>query len=168
MVFPTGAPPDHRRPWFVQTMLGSFCVNLSFSGLVVLEKIFKMIHPIFAFLWFSTLWRGPNPLICTDLNSLHPSMICYYLNEIGLLFLENIKKKISEYLLSCYYLPLRKGIALYLYNCESPLPKDDLCLPWLRLAQRFWRRSRKCKSLTDRRRSTGDQKSSLELSAQVS
>jgi hypothetical protein len=37
---------------------------------------------------------------------------------------------------------------------------------------RFWRRSRKCKRLqtdgqTDGRRTTGDQKSSLELSAQV-
>jgi hypothetical protein len=34
---------------------------------------------------------------------------------------------------------------------ESPLPKDDLCQLWLQLAQRFCRRSRKCKSLTDRR-----------------
>jgi hypothetical protein len=54
-----------------------------------------------------------------------------------------------------------------LYNSESPLPKDDFCQLWLKLAQRFWR-SWKCKSLTDRRRTKGDQKSSLELSAQVS
>jgi hypothetical protein len=38
-----------------------------------------------------------------------------------------------------------------LYNSEFSLPKDDLCQLWLNLAQRFWRRSWKCKSLTDRR-----------------
>jgi hypothetical protein len=33
------------------TISGSFCVNLSFSGFVVLgKKIFKWPHPIFAFL----------------------------------------------------------------------------------------------------------------------
>jgi hypothetical protein len=59
------------------------------------------------------------------------------------------------------------------YNkSESPVPKDDLCQDWLQLAQWFWR-SRKCKSLTDRRQTDDGQKvitqnSSLELSAQVS
>ena len=38
------------------------------------------------------------------------------------------------------YLPLEKGGALYLNNLESPSPKDALCLVWLKLAQRFWRR----------------------------
>jgi hypothetical protein len=48
-------------------------------------------------------------------------------------------------------------------------PKDELCQVWLKFAQWFWRRSQKCKSLqtdgqTDRQ-TTGDQNSSLELSA---
>jgi hypothetical protein len=34
-----------------------------------------------------------------------------------------------------------------LIKLESPLPKDDLCQVWLKLALWFWRRSRKCKSL---------------------
>jgi hypothetical protein len=64
-----------------------------------------------------------------------------------------------------------------LNKLESPLSKDDLCQVWLKLAQWFWRRSRKRKSLqtdrqkdgrTDGRRTTCDQRSSLELSAQVS
>jgi hypothetical protein len=70
---------------------------------------------------------------------------------------------------------LEKGYPLLL-KLESPSPKDDLCQVWLELVQWFWRRSRKCKSLqtdgqTERqtdRRTPDDQKSSLELSAQVS
>jgi hypothetical protein len=85
-------------------------------------------------------------------------------------------KIFSKFSLFRYYLPLKKVSPLHLNNLESPSPKDDLCHVWLKLAQWFWRRSRKCKSLrtdgltdgrTDRR-TTGDQNSSLELSAQVS
>ena len=43
----------------------SFYVNITYSGSVVLmRKIFKWPHPIFAFLWLSPLWRGPGPF-CT-------------------------------------------------------------------------------------------------------
>jgi hypothetical protein len=42
---------------------------------------------------------------------------------------------------------LKKGYPLRLNKLESPLPKKDLCQVWLKLALRFWRRSRKCKSL---------------------
>jgi hypothetical protein len=77
-----------------------------------------------------------------------PSLI-----EIGLLVLE---KKFSVFLLFCDYLPLEKRNPLHFNNLEYPPPKDDLCQVWLKLAQWFWRRSRKCKSLqtdgrTDRR-----------------
>ena len=33
------------------------------------------------------------------------------------------------------YLPLKKSVALNFHNFESPLPKDDLCQVWLKLAQ---------------------------------
>ena len=98
--------------------------------------------------------------------------------EFGQLVLEKKFLKIfSVFLLFRYYLPLEKDNPLYLDKLESPSPMDDLCHVWLKLAQWFWRRSRKCKSLqtdgqtdrrTDGRRTTGDQNSSLELSAQVS
>ena len=39
-----------------------------------------------------------------------------------------------------YYLPLKKGGALYLNTLESSSPKDALCQVWLKLAQWFWRR----------------------------
>jgi hypothetical protein len=64
-------------------------------------------------------------------------------------------KLFSKFLLFCYYLPLAKGVVLHLYNSESSLPKDDLCQRWLKLTKRFWRRSQKCKSLTDRRQADG-------------
>ena len=38
------------------------------------------------------------------------------------------------------YLPLESGGALHLNKFESPLPKDDLCQVWLKMAQWFWRR----------------------------
>jgi hypothetical protein len=48
MVFPIVAPPDSRGPWFEQTWIyiisESFHVNLSYSGLVVVEKTFKFSH----------------------------------------------------------------------------------------------------------------------------
>ena len=79
-----------------------------------------------------------------------------------------------------YYLPLEKGGVLHLNKLEFPLPKDAFCQVWLKLDQWFWRRRWKCEKFTDgrtdgrtdgqtdRRRTKGDQKSSLELSAQVS
>jgi hypothetical protein len=35
---------------------------------------------------------------------------------------------------------LEKGYPLHLKKLEFPLPKDDLCQFWLKLAQWFWRR----------------------------
>ena len=86
------------------------------------------------------------------------------------------------------YLSLEKGGALHLNKLESPSPKDALCQVWLKLAQWFWRKRWKCEKFTDGRtdgrtdrqrdgqterrtdrgQTKGVQKSSLELSAQVS
>ena len=79
---------------------------------------------------------------------------------------------VNVFLLFRNYLPLEKGMTLHFNKLESPSPKDALCQVWLKLVQWFWRRQWKCEKFTDgrtdRRRTTGDQKSSLELSAQVS
>jgi hypothetical protein len=92
-------------------------------------------------------------------------------------FWRRFLKIFSVLLLFRYYSPLKMGYLFLLNKLESPLSKDDLCQVWLKLAQWFWRKSWKCKSLqtdrqtdgqTERRRTTGDQKSSLELSAKVS
>ena len=44
--------------------------------------------------------------------------------------------------------PLEKGGALHLYKLEFPSSKDSLCQVWLKLTQRFWRRSWKCEKFT--------------------
>ena len=77
--------------------------------------------------------------------------------EIGPLVLEKkIFKNFQYFLLFCDYLPLEKSNPLGFNNLESPPPKDDLCQVWLKLAQWFWRRSRKCKSLqTDKQTDDG-------------
>ena len=63
---------------------------------------------------------------------------------------------------------LGKGLGgvLRLNKLESPSPKDSLCQAWLKLSLCHWSRRWKRVKLTDRR-GTSDQKSSLELSAQV-
>jgi hypothetical protein len=100
-----------------------------------------------------------------------------WLNLASWFWRRRFSKIFSLFLLFRYYLPLEKGYPLPLNKFESPSHKDDLCQVWLKLVLWFWSRSQKCKSLqtdrqtnrqTDGRRTTGDQKSSLELSAQVS
>ena len=79
------------------------------------------------------------------------------------------------------YLPLGKGKNPYLNKLESPSPKDALCQVWLKLAQWFWRRRWKCEKFTTtttttmtttttttKQQTNFDQKSSFELTAQVS
>jgi hypothetical protein len=96
-----------------------------------------------------------------------------WLNLVCWFWRRRFLKIFIVFLLFRYYLPLKKGYHFRLNELKSPPPKDDLCQVWLKLALWFWRRSQKCKSLqtdgqTDGRRTKGDQKSSLELSAQVS
>ena len=43
--------------------------------------------------------------------------------------------------------PLERAMALHLNKLESPSLKDA----WLKLAQWYWRRSKKCEKFTDRR-----------------
>ena len=80
------------------------------------------------------------------------------------------KKFVNVISLYCNYLPLEKGGALHLNNLNPRHLRDTLCQVWLKLAQWSWRRwkfekftDRQTDGLTDRRRTTSDQKSSLEL-----
>ena len=75
------------------------------------------------------------------------------LNEIGPMVLE--KKSfnvVNAFSLCRYYLPLEKGVALYLYKLDYPFTKV-----WLKLAQRLIKERWKCEKLTggqtDNRRS---------------
>jgi hypothetical protein len=104
--------------------------------------------------------------IWTVLNSLHPRMICIKFDwnwPAG----EKTFKLIQYTSTLLQLFPPGKGVDLQLNNYQFPLYRNDLCHFWLKLAKRFWRRSKKCESLTDRQtdrqRTTGDKKSSHEL-----
>jgi hypothetical protein len=132
--------------------------------MVVLEKkIFKWPHPIFIFLWLSPLVRDL-AFYLNKLEFLSPKDNVYqvWLN-LACWFSRRFLKIFSVFLLFCYYLPLEKGNPLHLNKLESPSLKDDLCQVWLKLAQWFWRRSQKCKSLQRDRRTDDGQKRSEQL-----
>jgi hypothetical protein len=88
------------------------------------------------------------PFIWTNLNSLHPTIVCTKFDWIWPAGSEeDFKKNFCVFLLFRHYLPLEKGYPLPLKKLESPSRKNDLCQVWLKLVQWFWRRSRKCKKL---------------------
>jgi hypothetical protein len=51
-----------------------------------------------------------------------------------------------------------RGTFPFIWKTWNPSSTDDLCQVWLKLAQWFWSRSRKCKSLQTDRRTDGGQK----------
>jgi hypothetical protein len=172
MVFPIVSPSDSRGPWFVQTWicttLEGFCVNLSFSAFVVLEKIF--LNDPTQFLHFCDYLSFDEDLALDLYNFRFPlpknGLYQVWLKLAFSFWRRGSYKIVIEYLLFRYYIPLGKGVVLHFYNFESHFPKDDLWQLWLKLVQRLWRRSWKCKSLTDRR--TTDNRRSEKLKAQVS
>ena len=121
--------------------------------------IFVIIFPL------KRIWS----FILTNLNPLHLRIIC---SKFDWIWPAGSGEEDFKNLLFRDYLPFEKGYPFRLNKLESPLPKDDLCQVWLKLAQRFWRRSRKCKSLhtdrqtdskTDGRRATKKAHSSFQL-----
>jgi hypothetical protein len=113
-IFSIVAPPDPRGPWceqfWIYVISESFHVNMTYSGSVVLEKIFNWSHPIFALLRLSPLWRGPGPLfekfgIPFTQGWFMPSLI-----EIGLLDLEKKSfKKFQCIFILLWLSPLGEG-----------------------------------------------------------
>ena len=107
-------------------------------GSVVLEK------KIFKFHYFVIIspWKRAGPFIWTNLNPLHPRMLCAKFGgnwpsgsgEVDFF-------KFRQFIFAIHnYFPLEKGGAFHLNKLESPSPKDALCLVWLKLAQWFWSR----------------------------
>ena len=122
-------------------------------------------------------WKRAGPFIWTNLNPFHPRMLCakFDLNWPSGSGEEDFYK-LSIYL---YYFPIISPLGRarpFIWTNLNPFHPGILCFQvWLKLAQWFWRRRWKCEKFSDRRtdrqdrrRTTGDQKSSLELSAQVS
>ena len=120
-----------------------------------LRKQFKSINTYDYIMTLIKRWKNKNIInfmriywffIWTNLNPLHPRMLCAkfgwnWLSGSGEEDIFNLVNGFSQF---HNYLPLEKGGALYLNKLESPSPKDALCQVWLKLAHWFWRRSWKC------------------------
>jgi hypothetical protein len=168
MVFSTVAPS-----WTPGTMIWT---NLN----VHYNRKLSCKYKIF---WLSGSWEEESLMA--------PSHFCDYLpfEEDLALYLNNLEFSLSKddlhqvwlklacfwrfFLIQCIFTllllsPLGLGCSRSFVQFRIPSPKKYLCQVSLKLAQWFGRRSRKCKSLqtdrqTDGQRTTGDQKSSLEL-----
>ena len=100
------------------------------------KNIWKFHQCIFTILKSFPL-RKVGPFLLTELNPLHPRIIC---TKFGWNWPtgsgeDNFLKFVKVFLQFCNYLPYEKGGALYF-----PSPKDTLCQVWLKLAKWFWRR----------------------------
>ena len=78
------------------------------------------------------------PFIWTNLNLLHPRILCA---KFGPVVLEKVFK-FHPYIFTFVISPLGKGRRSSFV--QSPSLKDALYQVWLNLAQWFWRRRRKC------------------------
>ena len=112
---------------------------------------FVIIHP----------WKRVGPFIWTNLNPLHPRMLCA---KFCWNWPSGSGEVVNLFSLFPNHLPFRKSVALHMYKLESSSPRDTLCQVWLKLAQWFWRRW-KCEKFTDGRtdRQTTDDRWSEKL-----
>ena len=120
---------------------GCFVPSLVEIGPVVLEKTL-ILSMYFRYFVIISPWKRAGPFIWTNLNPLHPRMLCakFGWNWPSGSGEEDFLISSMYFSLFRYYLPLEKGRALHLNKLESPSPKNALCLVWLKLAQWFWRR----------------------------
>ena len=135
---------------------------------VLKKKTLKFFQCIFSYFVIIFLENSVS-FIWTIFSPYHPRMLCatFGWNWPSASGEENFRNTSNIISLFCNYLPLEKGVALHLYKLESPSPKEALCQVWLKLVEWLWRRRWKCEKFTDGR-TTGNQISSFEHSAQVS
>jgi hypothetical protein len=117
-----------------------FVPSLVKIGPMFLEKIFKWPRPFLLFCNYLPFEED----LALYLNKLEfPSskdnLYQVWLN-LACWFWRRFLKIVSAFSLFCYYLPLERGYPLSSNKLKSPLPKDDLCQVWLKLAKWFWRR----------------------------
>jgi hypothetical protein len=124
---------------------------------IIIRRLVSVLSVLWLYFCDYLPFEGDLVLYLNNLESPSPKDNLYqvWLNLVCW-FWRRFLKNFSVFLLFRDYLPLEKGYPFRLNNFECPLPKDDLRQVWLKLVQRFWRRSRKCKSLqTDRQTDAG-------------
>jgi hypothetical protein len=145
MVLPIVALPYPWGLWFEEIWMyiisERFHVNITYSSSVVLEKIFKGPHHIFAFLWLSPLWKGLGSLfeqfrVPFTQEWFVPSLsaIVLMVLEKNILFNINICKDVSL----LWLLPTPGDHDVN--NSASTSYKKAFLKIWSILAQWFWRR----------------------------
>jgi hypothetical protein len=104
----------------------SFHVNVSFSGLEVIEKVFEWPHSIFSFLWLSPLWRMV--LYCNKHKFPSPKddLFRVWLKYWPAGSEEDFQKSVYFYFTLLLSSSLEKGVALHLKNYFSPHPGGDI------------------------------------------
>ena len=149
-----GAPAPGVVMKFIILVEVSLLIITTYSVcLLVISKLSPLWDRVWSFNW-------------TNLNPLHPGILCQVWLKLAQWFWKRRFLKVVN-LFFPNYLPFGNGVVLYLSKLKCPSPKDILCQVWLKLAQWFLRK-RMWKNLQtggqkDRRRTTGDQKSSIEL-----
>ena len=117
---------------------GCFVPSLVEIGLLVLEKkIFWILSMYFHYFLIISPWKKAGPFIWTNLNPLHPRMLCakFGWNWPSGSGEEDFLNFVNVFSLFRNYLPLEIGGTLHLNKLESSSPKDALCQFWLKLAQ---------------------------------
>jgi hypothetical protein len=108
------------------------------------------------------LWRGPGPLFEQTWIPFIQGWFVVWLN-LSQCFWRRLRffKKFSIFFTLSLLSPLKDGWPPSFEQTwsYSLSPKDDLCQVWLKLAQWFWRKSRKCKSLQTDRMTTDNRRS---------
>ena len=96
------------------------------------EKDFIILSMYFHYFVIISPWKRAGPFIWTNLNPLHPRMLCakFSWNWLSGSGEEDFLILSMFFPYFCNYLPLEKGGALHLNKLESPLPKDALCHGW--------------------------------------
>ena len=111
-------------------------------------------------------WKRAGPFNWTNLNPLHPRMLCAVWLKLAQWFWRRRFLHFRKYILLFHiYLPFEKGGALQLNKLESPLPKDALSKLGWNWPSGSGEEDENVKSLQQRRqrqRTYFDQKSSLE------
>ena len=131
------------NPFYPRMLCAMFSWNLP-SGSGDLRKSFKILNRNLLFRYYLPSKKD----VALHLNKLKSTLPKDALCQVWLKLAQWFWRRrflniLNRNLLFRYYLPLEKGVALHLNKLECLLPKDAWCQVWLKLAQWFWRRSRK-------------------------
>jgi hypothetical protein len=130
LVSPNVAPSNPLGPWFQQiwipNMSESYHVNLSFSGLVVIKKIFKR-PPSFCIFVIISPFNRVRPSIRTILNPLYLRMVCikFHWNWPAHSGEDFLKFSVHFYSFAIIF-PWRKGLP-FIWTILNPLHLRMIC-----------------------------------------